>query len=269
MADHRRIGRSVTGLLALIGLVGTPTVVASAPTLRPDLVEAAVALSRSTVQGGARLRVTDVVVNRGGGAASPTATGFYLSRDRKRGRGDRRLGRRAVGRLSAGARSRRTTSLPVPVAAAGRSYHVLACADDRKRVRETREANNCRASAGTVAVTAPGDRVPPTFAGLESATTCIPGPIGPSRTAPYRLVWSPAADDVSPAAAIVYDVYQATRAGGEDFSAATYTTAPGATTFTTPPLASTETFYFVVRARDEASNRDSNTVERMGVNPCV
>ena len=40
------------------------------------------------------------------------------------------------------------------------------------------------------------DRRPPVFAGLESATTCIPGPIGAGSTASYRLAWQPARDKV-------------------------------------------------------------------------
>jgi hypothetical protein len=250
-------------------LTGTMAGSGFAATAGPDLVETAVVVSQHVVPAGDHLSVTDVVVDRGGGTAPPSSTGFYLSGDGQLGRGDMRLGRRAVPRLVSKARSRRTTSLRVPVAAAGHTYHVLACADDRRRVREAREGNNCRATAGSVRITAPGDRTPPTFTGLKSATTCIPGPIGLGRTAPYHLVWDPAADDVSPASAIVYDVYQATRSGEEDFSAATYTSALGAGTFTTPPLSSTETYFFVVRARDEAGNRDSNTVERTGVNPCV
>jgi hypothetical protein len=113
------------------------------------------------------------------------------------------------------------------------------------------------------------DRVPPTFAGLESATTCIPGPIGGGRTTSYHLSWDPATDNVTPSSKIVYDVYQASTPGGEDFSTPTYTTPAGATSFDTPPLATDKSFYFVVRARDQAGNRDSNTVERQGQNLCV
>jgi hypothetical protein len=112
------------------------------------------------------------------------------------------------------------------------------------------------------------DRTPPTFAGLVSATTCIPGPIG-GQSASYVLRWAPATDDVTPSTKIVYDIYQATTSGGEDFSTATYVTRRGATTFTTPPLPADTLFYFVVRARDRAGNRDANKVERQGVNPCV
>ncbi len=50
----------------------------------------------------------------------------------------------------------------------------------------------------------------------------------------------------------------------------TYTTHPGATTFVTPLLPDEgNTYYFVVRARDEARNRDTNDVERLGVNLCL
>jgi hypothetical protein len=113
------------------------------------------------------------------------------------------------------------------------------------------------------------DAIPPTFAGLKSATTCVPGPIGGGRTTSYHLRWDPATDNRTPSSQIVYDVYQASTAGGEDFSAPTYTTPAGATSFDTPPLPTDKTFYFVVRARDKAGNSDSNTVERQGQNLCV
>lgn len=123
-------------------------------------------------------------------------------------------------------------------------------------------------SAGSPAF-AKKDTTPPTFAGLNTAATCIPGPIGGGRTTSYRLSWEPATDNRTPLSQIVYDVYQATAAGGEDFSVPTYTTRPGATSFDTPQLSTEQTFYFVVRARDRAGNSDSNKVERQGVNLCV
>jgi hypothetical protein len=113
------------------------------------------------------------------------------------------------------------------------------------------------------------DTVPPKFAGLQSATTCVAGPIWPGRTTSYHLRWKAATDNVTPQSHIVYDIYKAQRSGGEDFSHPTYTTRPGVTSFDTPKLSATRTFYFVVRARDQAGNRDSNKVERRGVNLCV
>ena len=112
------------------------------------------------------------------------------------------------------------------------------------------------------------DGNPPTFAGLKSATTCIPGPIR-GQTTSYHLSWDQATDEVTPSAMIVYDIYQATKTGGEDFSSPTYTVRHGATTFTTSPLPADQTFYFVVRARDRAGNSDSNMAEQEGVNICA
>jgi len=112
------------------------------------------------------------------------------------------------------------------------------------------------------------DHRPPVFAGLKSATTCIPGPIGGGSSSSYHLAWDPAKDNVTPSAKIVYEIYQATKPGGEDFSTPTYTTAPGMTSFDTPQLSTATHFYFVVRAHDRAGNEDSNTVEREGQNLC-
>jgi hypothetical protein len=113
------------------------------------------------------------------------------------------------------------------------------------------------------------DHTPPVFEGLKSATTCIPGPIGPGRTSSYHLTWNAATDNVTPSRKIIYEVYQATMPGGEDFSKPTYTTTRGVTSFDTPKLPTDNTFYFVVRARDKAGNEDSNTIEREGQNLCV
>ncbi len=109
----------------------------------------------------------------------------------------------------------------------------------------------------------------PSFGGLVSALACTPGPQRPGETTPFTLRWQPASDPAAPSSEIVYDIYEATRAGGESFASPTWTTAPGATVFRTSGLASHGTFYFVVRARDPAGNEDANTVERRGVDPCL
>src|SRR6266487_732149 len=113
------------------------------------------------------------------------------------------------------------------------------------------------------------DHTPPTFAGLKSATTCVPGPIGGGRTTSYTLRWDAATDNVSPSSTIVYLLYQANAPGSEDYSTPTYTTAAGATSFATLRLPADKPVYFVVRAQDQAGNIDRNTVERQGQNLCV
>lgn len=113
------------------------------------------------------------------------------------------------------------------------------------------------------------DRTAPVFAGLRSATTCIPGPVGDGRTSVYHLVWAAAHDNVTPRRRLAYLVFQSTSSGGESYSRPSYTTALGATSFATPALPSDVSYYFVVRARDAAGNIDHNRQERRGVNLCV
>jgi hypothetical protein len=245
-------GGSAAGAV-LIGLMGGSALAGTFA--RADLVEKAV----SVTEHGRSLRVTDAVRNRGATTAPPSTTGYYLARVR--------IGGRSVGRLRPRTTSRGSTTLTIPTSIAPGSYRLLACADDRKRIRESNERNNCRAASQPLEVT---DRTPPLFAGLKRATTCIPGPAGGEvRYSHYSLQWDPAADEVTPSSEIVYDVYQANTPGGEDFSKSTYTTPAAATSFTTPLLADNTSYYFVVRARDKAGNRDTSRVERLGMNLCV
>jgi hypothetical protein len=236
------------------GLVCCVAALVALPAAQPrsDLVESAVAVARA----GASLRVTDVVRNRGAVAAPRSKTGYYL--------GGLRVGGRSISALGPGAASRRSTTIPIPASLGPGTYRLRACADDGGRIRESNERNNCRAAPQLVKITGA-----PVFAGLRSATTCIPGPVGGNRTASYRLAWDPATDDDTPSSDLVYEVYQATAPGAEDFSAATYTTPAGATTFATPPLPADKAYYFVVRARDRAGHRDANRVERVGENLCL
>ena len=96
------------------------------------------------------------------------------------------------------------------------------------------------------------------FAGLTSATTCVPGPIGGDRMTSYHLRWKPATG----ATGVLYRIYQASAAGKENFAKPTYVTR--AAGFTTPPLSSSQAVFFVVRA----GKADRNRVERQGVNLC-
>lgn len=222
---------------------------------RPDLVVTGVVVS----QHGATLSVTDVVRNRGTVTARRSTAVYTV--------GGARLGARPVGSLRPGAVSRAAVKLTVPASVRPGTYRVRVCADASHSVVEANERNNCRATAGMIAVT---DRTPPVFAGLASAVTCLPGPSGgPTRLSSYRLTWSGATDDVTPPGALVYDVYVANVPGGENFAAPTYTTAAGATAFSTPPLPDDRAYYFVVRARDRAGNEDRGTAERRGTNLCL
>jgi hypothetical protein len=114
-----------------------------------------------------------------------------------------------------------------------------------------------------------GDVAPPRFAGLAGAFACTPGAQRPGQTTPFTLSWRPASDNRTPASKLVYDIYESTVPGGENFLRPTWTSLPGASGFRTPGLPAHGAFYFVVRARDQAGNEDANTVERAGVDPCL
>jgi hypothetical protein len=203
--------------------------------------------------------VVDVVRNRGAGAATRSTIAYFL--------GQIRIGTRPIPMLRAGAASRGSVTIAVPPAVAPGSYRVRACSDVARRVVELDERNNCRVAGRAVEI---DDHTPPLFAGLEAATTCLPGPAGgPTRSSSYGLKWLPAKDAVTPAGELVYDVFRTSAPGTETFSSPTYTTPPGATTFSTPPLPDDRSYYFVVRARDSAGNRDANRVERLGTNLCL
>ncbi len=105
--------------------------------------------------------------------------------------------------------------------------------------------------------TTSADPTPPTFGGLTGATVQ-----SDARTATFT--WSPATDPATPQNEIVYDVFQGSSPGAEDFTTPIATSDPGATSVEATDLTPDSTLYWVVRARDKAGNRDSNTVEVSG-----
>lgn len=111
----------------------------------PDLVVSALTGPAAVVRGGA-IVVTDTTRNQGGGAADPSITRLYLSRDGTVDPSDVLLGARVVGALAAGVSSQSATSLVIPAGTAPGTYYVVARADDEGAVAETSESNNMRAT---------------------------------------------------------------------------------------------------------------------------
>lgn len=99
-----------------------------------------------------------------------------------------------------------------------------------------------------------GDRTPPTFSGLETATTTSESAV--------TLTWKAATDDTSAPARLAYRVYVADKAGGEDWKAPWATSPAGSTSYTITGLLPGQHYWFVVRAVDEGGNEDTNTVEK-------
>ncbi|MDH5327800.1 MAG: fibronectin type III domain-containing protein [Gammaproteobacteria bacterium] len=139
----------------------------------------------------------------------------------------------------AGSTSYQVTDLPV-----GQIFYFVVRARDGTGNRDN---NSVERSAKIPDVTAPQ------FAGLQSAT--------PTGIHSIDLEWRTASDNVSAGADLVYDVYIATTSRTQNFSTASYTSTPGATSLRIDGLNEATRYYFVVRARDESGNRDSNTVE--------
>lgn len=100
------------------------------------------------------------------------------------------------------------------------------------------------------------DTTPPVVVGGPTVKA-----VGPTSV---QVSWSSATDDVSDGKALVYRVFMSTTPGGEDFSTPVGTVVAGGTTFTVSGLAPNTTYYFVVRAVDEAGNVDANKLEGKG-----
>jgi hypothetical protein len=177
--------------------------------------------------------------------------------------------RRLGGRWCAGTYRGRIEELQSPVCARGRACptYVLLRGILGRFVLKVKDASS-RPPPGGPPTPVSADTTPPSFAGVQRALACTPGPQRPGQTTPYTLSWQAASDDLTPSSQIVYEVYLAATPGAEDFSTPTWTTTPGVTTYRTPGLPSHGTVYFVVRARDGAGNLDHNTSEQRGIDPC-
>jgi hypothetical protein len=130
-------------------------------------------------------------------------------------------------------------------------YFVVRAKDEKGNI----DSNTVEKSATTLA---PPDTTSPSFVGLGTAA-------GNIELLTIDLSWSPAADNVTSSASIVYLIYVATTSGQQNFTSPTFTTSAGANSYRVSGLNPSTRYYFVVRAQDEAGNKDSNTVERSAV----
>ncbi|HEX4445209.1 MAG TPA: hypothetical protein VH044_00675, partial [Polyangiaceae bacterium] len=148
---------------------------------------------------------------------------------------------------AAGASSYRNA---VKALAPNTSYDVVVRAEDASGNLDT---NTVSLTAKTLV-----DNVDPTFGGATSVN-------GASLTT-LTVNWAAASDDVTLAANMVYDVCKSTSSGG----CTAFTTVGGVsgvsgTSYQFTGLTDHTTYYFVVRARDQAGNEDGNTTQASGV----
>lgn len=103
------------------------------------------------------------------------------------------------------------------------------------------------------------DDIPPTFSGISSIDSIT--------STTMRLSWLPATDDLTPQDKIQYLIFMSATSGGQDFQAPSFTTPQGANSYVATGLTPSTTYYFVVRAKDEAGNSDTNITEMSGTTP--
>lgn len=127
------VQRVAAGTLPLLLLLITFADGARAAAGRTDLRTTKLTLVDPGAATGGTLRARLTVSGR----AKRTRTTFVLSRDRRPGRGD--LALKATIR-------KRVTTLTVPRTTRPGAWHVIACADGTRRVRERSETNNCRST---------------------------------------------------------------------------------------------------------------------------
>ena len=154
-ASQRGTRRFASGVLATgLALLAATSPAIAAP--RPDLKVTEVVSASTSVMAGSELAIEDTTSNAGARRAPRSTTRFYASRDDERSGGDTRLkGKRAIGRLAPSEGSEGDSALTVPLTAPQGDVYILACADDKKRIEEKREGNNCRASEAPLTIELP------------------------------------------------------------------------------------------------------------------
>lgn len=159
MSSRVRVLAVAVGIGLVASAVG-PVPAQAAAKKRPDLVVSAVSVTPTRIAPGETLKVRDTTRNKGRRVAARSVTRYVLSKDKKLDRRDVRLRDRAVKRLKP-RRSHATKALSVrvPTTTKPGAYWVLACADARKKVRESNERNNCRVARSRFTVVA-APRVP-------------------------------------------------------------------------------------------------------------
>src|SRR5581483_8055859 len=175
-----------TAAVSLALLAAAPVTAAQAKkhkAPRPDLAVTSVSKPPATSAGAGRLSITVKVKNRGKATAKKSTVGLYLATRSKHSSKDLRLARKSVSKLKKGKTAKVTIKATLPAVAAATAkagtYRLIACADDRKKVKESNERNNCKASS-RITLTAPPKQTPPPPA---------PNPAAPAFTLADGIDW--------------------------------------------------------------------------------
>jgi CARDB protein len=129
----------------------------------PDLVVKNVSKPPATKTIGSKLRMVVKVRNVGQTKAGKSKLGLYLGKGKKHTKKDKRLKRVKVKPLAAGKTKKLKLRVTLPAKTKAGTYRLFACADDTKKVKESKE-RNCRATRKVQLVPVAPPSPPPALA---------------------------------------------------------------------------------------------------------
>ncbi len=121
-------------------------------------------------------QATGKVRNGGRATAKKTTVELVVSSDSRRDARDTRLATVSVKALKARKTASFRATVKAPATLAAGRYTLLACADPAKKVRESKETNNCRAASAKLTVAAPAPALPGAPAPFPAPVVTPPAP---------------------------------------------------------------------------------------------
>jgi hypothetical protein len=112
----------------------------------PDLVVGKVSKPPASLVVGSKITISVKLRNKGQAKARKSKVGLYLAKGKKLTHKDRRLKRTRVKALRSHKKAKAKFKVLLPAKSAPGTYRLIACADDGKSLRESKEKDNCRAS---------------------------------------------------------------------------------------------------------------------------
>lgn len=173
--------RKLTPLLVSALVAVLPTLAATAPAdakpakPRAELVAKGVT---GTFSAG-KVAASATVKNKGNLKAGPSQTTFRLSTDGTASGDDPVIGTVDTGKVKPKKSKKVSGDFAVPASVVPGSYRVIACADSGLKVKERKEANNCKAARGSLTVTvSPNTLVPVSATAGTGGTVAASGVTG-------------------------------------------------------------------------------------------
>lgn len=121
--------------------------------MMPDMVTVETLHSTARLSPGSSFSASDRVRNAGNASSGTSTTRYYLSLDSEKGFGDMQLsGSRSIPDLAPDAESAGTVTLSISASASPGTYHLLACADVSRQIKELDESNNCKAAPAQIVI---------------------------------------------------------------------------------------------------------------------